>query len=180
MATTTLSLGIRDMRRHKVLIRHLDAVETLGALQTICLDKTGTITRNEMVVVEIVTGMRSLKVEGERFAAPGGYVSPSACMELQRLLMMSVLCNETEIYREGEAYKLHGTPTEAALVHLALKAGIDVAGLQAAIPGAAHQLPLGKPPVHGHAPRRAGRGKARGHQRQSPGSPVHVLGAPQE
>jgi Ca2+-transporting ATPase len=126
VATTTLSLGIRDMRGHKVLIRHLDAVETLGALQTICLDKTGTITRNEMVVVEIFTGMRSLKIEGERFAAATGYVSPSTCMELQRLLLIAVLCNETEIYREGEAYKLHGTPTEAALVHLALKVNIDV------------------------------------------------------
>lgn len=134
VATTTLSLGIRDMRRHKVLIRHLDAVETLGALQTICLDKTGTITRNEMVVVEIFTGMRSLQIEGERFAAPSGYVSPSTCMELQRLLMMSVLCNETEIYREGEHYKLHGTATEAALVHLALKAGIDVAALRQQYP----------------------------------------------
>jgi Ca2+-transporting ATPase len=134
VATTTLSLGIRDMRRHKVLIRHLDAVETLGSLQTICLDKTGTITRNEMVVVEIFTGMRSLKVEGERFLAPNGFVSPTACMELQRLLMMSVLCNETEIYREGEAYKLHGTPTEAALVHLALKVGIDVAALRKQYP----------------------------------------------
>jgi len=134
VATTTLSLGIRDMRRHKVLIRHLDAVETLGSLQTICLDKTGTITRNEMVVVEIFTGMRSLKVEGERFAAPTGFVSPTACIELQRLLMVSVLCNETEVYREGEAYKLHGTPTEAALVHLALKVGIDVAAMRRQYP----------------------------------------------
>jgi Ca2+-transporting ATPase len=134
VATTTLSLGIRDMRRHKVLIRHLDAVETLGALQTICLDKTGTITRNEMVVVEIFTGMRSLKVERERFAAPDGYISPHICRELQRLLMMSVLCNETEIYREGESYKLQGTPTEAALVNLALKVGIDVAALRQQYP----------------------------------------------
>ncbi len=134
VATTTLSLGIRDMRRHKVLIRHLDAVETLGSLQTICLDKTGTITRNEMVVVEIFTGMRSLQVEGERFVAPTGLVSPSACMELQRLLMMSVLCNETEIYREGEAYRLQGTSTEAALVHLALKVGIDVFALRQQYP----------------------------------------------
>ena len=134
VATTTLALGIRDMRRHKVLIRHLDAVETLGALQTICLDKTGTITRNEMVVGEIFTGMRSLQVVGGRFVAPTGDVSPTACMELQWLLMMSVLCNETEIYWKGEAYQLRGTPTEAALVHLALKVGIDVAALRQQYP----------------------------------------------
>ncbi len=134
VATTTLARGIRDMRRHQVLIRHLDAVETLGSLQTICLDKTGTITRNEMVVVEIFTGMRSLQVLGERFTTPTGEVSPSAGTELQRLLLMSVLCNETEVYREGEAYRLHGTPTEAALVHLALKVGIDVAALRQQYP----------------------------------------------
>jgi P-type Ca2+ transporter type 2C len=134
VATTTLSLGIRDMRGHKVLIRHLDAVETLGALQTICLDKTGTITRNEMVVVEIFAGMRSLQVEEGRFAAARGYVSPSACLELQRLLLVSVLCNETEVYRENGSYKLHGTPTETALVHLALKAGIDVTKLRRQYP----------------------------------------------
>ncbi|MFZ5447432.1 MAG: HAD-IC family P-type ATPase [Thermodesulfobacteriota bacterium] len=134
VATTTLSLGIRDMRRHKVLIRHLDAVETLGALQTICLDKTGTITRNEMVVVEIFAGMRTLQIEGKRFATPSGYVSPSACIELQRLLMMSVLCNETEIYRENKEYKLLGTPTETALVHLALNADIDVVALRQQYP----------------------------------------------
>jgi Ca2+-transporting ATPase len=80
--------------------------------------------------VEIFAGMRSLKVEGERFAGPSGYVSPSACTELKRLLLVSVLCNETEIYREGETYKLHGTPTEAALVHLALRVGIDVTDLR--------------------------------------------------
>src|SRR6266403_1267819 len=48
VATTTLALGIRDMRRQGVLIRRLDAVENLGAIQVVCLDKTGTLTRNEM------------------------------------------------------------------------------------------------------------------------------------
>jgi Ca2+-transporting ATPase len=134
VATTTLALGIRDMRRHKVLIRHLEAVETLGSLQTICLDKTGTITRNEMVVVEVFTGMRSLQVVGRRFVTPAGEVSPNACLELQRLLMTAVLCNETEIYRKNGSYQLHGTPTETALVQLALKVGLEVSALRRQYP----------------------------------------------
>jgi Ca2+-transporting ATPase len=56
VATTTLALGIGAMRRRKVLIRQLRAVETLGALQVICFDKTGTVTLNRMKAVSVVDG----------------------------------------------------------------------------------------------------------------------------
>ena len=67
VATTTLALGLRRMREHKVLIRHLGAVETLGSVQTICMDKTGTITMNHMSVKAVYVGMEDLQVTYGRF-----------------------------------------------------------------------------------------------------------------
>ncbi|MGO9394381.1 MAG: HAD-IC family P-type ATPase [Desulfobaccales bacterium] len=133
-ATTTLALGIRDMRKHHVLIRHLNAVETLGSVQTVCLDKTGTITRNQMSVLQIFTGMRTIKVADGQFLGPAGPIPPLACEELEQLLKISVLCNEIEIYQEGGDYVLRGTPTEAALVHLAILVGLDVTDLRRRYP----------------------------------------------
>ena len=133
-ATTTLALGIRDMRKHHVLIRHLNAVETLGSVQTVCLDKTGTITRNQMSVLQIFTGMRTIKVADGRFLGPAGTIPPFASEELEQLLKVSVLCNEIEIYQEGGDYVLRGTPTEAALVHLAILVGLDVTDLRRRYP----------------------------------------------
>ena len=133
-ATTTLALGIKDMRHHHVLIRRLNAVETLGSVQTVCLDKTGTITKNQMSVVQVYAGMKGVLVDNGRFLKPKDAPSPLTYKELQRLLEVSVLCNETEIYRENGAYSLRGTPTEKALVELALGAEVDVEGLRSRYP----------------------------------------------
>ena len=56
VATTTLALGIRKLNAHHVIIRDLEAVETLGEVQTICFDKTGTVTENRMSVMRIFSG----------------------------------------------------------------------------------------------------------------------------
>jgi Ca2+-transporting ATPase len=142
IATTTLALGIREMRKHHVLIRHLNAVETLGSVQTICLDKTGTITMNRMSVVSVHTGMRRIRASDGKFIIHEGSggreasgsiyepLNPFQCDELLRLIHVSTLCNESEVSMQEGEYIVNGTPTENALVHMAISAGVDVVQLR--------------------------------------------------
>src|SRR5947199_10544310 len=67
VATTTLALGVVNMRKHHVFVRRLDAVETLGCVQTVCLDKTGTLTLNQMAAVSTYAGMRRVRITGAQF-----------------------------------------------------------------------------------------------------------------
>ncbi|WP_104009780.1 cation-translocating P-type ATPase [Nitrosospira multiformis] len=134
VATTTLALGIRTMNRHKVLVRRLDAVETLGAVQVICLDKTGTLTLNRMSVLALYSGGRRITVDSDVFYDAGIRINPYQSDELLRLLHVAVLCNEVELNGEKGNYLLKGSPTESALMHLALAAGVSVEALRRRYP----------------------------------------------
>ena len=128
VATTTLALGIQDMRRQRVLVRRLDAVENLGAIQVLCLDKTGTLTRNEMVVTAV-------HADSKDYAVLEGSAWTGARRRLRRLLEIGVLCNESEVHFENGAVTLSGSATENALVALAMDAGLDVEQVR-------HRFPL--------------------------------------
>ena len=125
VATTTLALGLQNMKRQHVLIRHLEAVETLGSIQTICLDKTGTITLNKMTVRALHAGMRQMRFNDGKFTSGNDYISPYACDELLRLLHVAVLCNESEVAVEDGCHSITGSSTENALLYMALSVGID-------------------------------------------------------
>ncbi|HET6515045.1 MAG TPA: HAD-IC family P-type ATPase [Thermodesulfovibrionales bacterium] len=134
VATTTLALGIRNMRRHNVLMRHLDAVETLGSVQTICLDKTGTITLNRMTIVSVYAGMTRLAVSDGKFRSASGDLNPYECGELLRLMHVCCLCNESEVKKEKGDFVVIGSSTENALIHLAVAAGVNVPEIREKFP----------------------------------------------
>ncbi len=130
VATTTLALGIRNMRKQNVLIRRMEAVETLGSVQTICLDKTGTITLNRMSVTEVYSGMSRMAVSDGKFMAEGVYLNPYSQEELLRLIHVCALCNESEVFGENGNFAVTGSATENALIYMALAAGVDIRQLR--------------------------------------------------
>jgi Ca2+-transporting ATPase len=134
VATTTMALGVENMRRHKVLIRNLSAVCTMGALQTICFDKTGTVTLNQMSVLRLSLGTRRITVSEGYLLSADGTVDPRSTEEARKLIEVCVLCNESEVTSNNGSYVIHGTATENALIHLALGTGADVQELRARYP----------------------------------------------
>lgn len=117
-ATTSLAKGLRWMRDRHVLMRHLHAVETIGTISTICLDKTGTLTLNRMAAVDVRT-LRQRYVVTEHGLEP-----PIGCAALERLLQVCVLCNEVQA--NGKSFESFAQPsaTESALLELAARSGI--------------------------------------------------------
>ena len=134
VATTTLALGVQRMRRHRVLVRQLDAVETLGAAQIICLDKTGTLTVNRMSVLALQVGADPIRVADGRLWCRGVSIDPYGHAELLRLIDVAVLCSEVRLEGSAGAWILDGSATESALVEFALACGIDVAALRRQYP----------------------------------------------
>jgi P-type Ca2+ transporter type 2C len=132
VAATTLALGILKMRRHGVIIRKLEAVETLGCVQTVCFDKTGTLTLNRMEVEVVHSGGHRLEFRKGEFLQRGRPFPVDDA--LRKLAEICVLCSETVIDRRAGHYQFTGSPTENALIELALHAGIEPIELRASYP----------------------------------------------
>ncbi|MGE5651695.1 MAG: cation-translocating P-type ATPase [Bacillota bacterium] len=128
-STATLARGIGQMRRINVLIRRLQAVETIGGIQTICLDKTGTLTMNRMSALEVRAGLRHFRVDaGRLLAADGTPADPAdpAQPELLRLLQVCVLSSEDGA-RPDDLSSSNSSSTERALQELAALASAPAA-----------------------------------------------------
>ena len=129
--TVTLAIGVERMAKRNAIIRKLPAVETLGAVTTICSDKTGTLTRNEMTVKTLRTATAEVAVEGVGYAPEGGFTIDDKAVDiaehddLRDMLRIGLLCNDAELAQKDGAWHPEGDPMEAALIALARKAELD-------------------------------------------------------
>ncbi|HEX7746145.1 MAG TPA: cation-transporting P-type ATPase [Micromonosporaceae bacterium] len=140
LPTVTLALawGARRMAAHNALVRRLDAVETLGSVTYICTDKTGTLTRNEMAVVQVWTPSGVARISGAGYEPEGTVVvPPQARGDLADLAYAAVRASTGRLSRRGGQWHPTGDPMEVALHVLAMRAGVDVGAREAAEPATA-------------------------------------------
>jgi len=129
-----LAIGAHRMAKRNAIIRDLQATETLGVVDIIAADKTGTLTKNTMDVEKIIIqNQEEITVSGEGWNQEGNFIQkekvffPLENRQLRKLLHIACACTGARLIRENgkkENYKIIGDPTEAALVVLAEKAGI--------------------------------------------------------
>jgi len=119
----TLALAIRRMHKSNAMIRKLPAAETLGRTTVICVDKTGTLTEEEMTVTKIYCNKQQYEIENSSFFSDGKKIIPSRKEELLILLKTGIMCNNARI-EKTDGMKVFGDPTERALVISADKAGL--------------------------------------------------------
>ena len=145
IVTISLALGMREMIKRHALIRRLASVETLGSATTICSDKTGTLTQNEMTVTRVWADGETLDVSGSGYVPEGGFSLNGKPVNLAEhqgtltALWVAALNNDANLEVSGssngkETYRVVGDPTEGALIVAAEKAGASANALNEAYP----------------------------------------------
>ena len=138
VVTAVLSLGVQRMAKRHAIVRHLNAVETLGSASVIASDKTGTLTKNEMTVREVVTASGHVTISGTGYAPvgevrfrDGGEIGAHARIEIERALAVADRANNATVHQEDGRWTIVGDPTEAALIVAARKCGLETNELKA-------------------------------------------------
>ena len=145
IVTICLALGMQRMIKHNALIRKLPAVETLGCATVICSDKTGTLTQNEMTVVQGWAGGKRFRISGDGYGPNGAFFigndpfDPRSDADTSLLLNGALICNDARLEETSDeagqrSWQIIGDPTEGALVVAAAKSGAQRGDLDKAWP----------------------------------------------
>jgi len=129
VATLALAQGMMKMAKHNVLVKKLEAVETLGGTNIICTDKTGTLTQNIIEVNTIVTGEGAMEIKLNPSARKIKFISKANFSEsksFQLIKQIAVLCNTAELTVNNNDLKEVGDPLETGLLKFAYCNQIDI------------------------------------------------------
>lgn len=143
IVTIVLALSVSRMVRAKTIVRKLSSVETLGAVEVVCSDKTGTLTQNKMTVTECYLDGKLIKRKqfGEffasvisRFMSAAGH-GQTVQEQAAHFMLGCTLCNDGVLTDEDRS----GDPTELALLYMAKECGADIERLRATYPRVAEK-----------------------------------------
>jgi magnesium-transporting ATPase (P-type) len=129
--TITLAVGVQTMARRNAIVRRLPAIETLGSVSVICTDKTGTLTRNEMMVASVATSAQLYTVDGQGYERSGAIRCEQVVVNgrehgtLQDIARAGTLCSDAALREHEGTWIVEGDPMEGALLAFAGKAGLD-------------------------------------------------------
>lgn len=125
--TITLAVGVQAMARRNAIVRRLPAIETLGSVSVICSDKTGTLTRNEMMAATLAATEHVYSVSGNGYAPEGAVrwrdadAHPDEHAVLIEFARAAGLCNDAVLQVARDGWRVEGDPMEGALIALAGK-----------------------------------------------------------
>lgn len=141
---TALAQAASKLARARALVKKLSAVEGLGATNIICTDKTGTLTKNQMTVEQIIVGQTHYMVTGKGYEPRGEIVeetgqpiSAEKRSQLDLLLATGIMASNARVSapdRQHAVWYTVGDPTEGALIVLAAKAGMQPDDLERRFP----------------------------------------------
>ncbi|HSF81164.1 MAG TPA: cation-translocating P-type ATPase [Anaerolineales bacterium] len=145
VVTISLALGMREMIKRHALIRRLSSVETLGSATTICSDKTGTLTQNEMTVTRMWVDGKVVDISGSgynphgEFIAQGKVIDPLDYPAVLTGLWVAALNNDADLEVSGssngqQTFRMVGDPTEGAMIVATAKAGARARDLNLSYP----------------------------------------------
>jgi len=131
VVTLILAMGVWRMGKRNALVKKLQAVEALGQAKVIAIDKTGTITKNELIIQKVYTGERMFNIEGIGYEPKGdirldnNIIDAANHPELLLAGKIANFCSNARIMYSEEEKRWHvaGDPTEAAMLVLSQKTG---------------------------------------------------------